>query len=381
MTQKFDYKSDFAQSYDEAVKRFKLAYADDPFEDIDASLLNSANIQDYAKQVGLIYPFNAGDDGKNLKTASYGAHVGDKVVLWPPENKQGKFQKLKDSFTGITKKKAEKIIESVTVDLTKKHGIKIPPFSLVFIQTQETFLLPLYLAARFNLRINLVHKGLLLGTGPIVDPGFHGKLLIPLHNLTSNTYELRQGDKLIWVEFTKTIMHESWRKTSGKEDRENYTFASPGDFEEAKLLLEPAKYLETAMMDSSEKFHQFTEIKSGIPDSLSRFQETADKAANAVASLSRFSTLAFYGAIIGLIGLFFQWSQIKKDHEVRWTQTQKEISDLNSKISSQDANESKIEVLEREIKRLEDIVFDMAIDTDSTLPEVENDGKAPPQKR
>jgi hypothetical protein len=44
----------------------------------------------------------------------------------------------------------------------------------------------------------------LLGTGPLVDPGFHGKLLVPLHNLTSDEYTIRGDEGLIWMEFTKT---------------------------------------------------------------------------------------------------------------------------------------------------------------------------------
>ena len=49
-----------------------------------------------------------------------------------------------------------------------------------------------------------MHRGLLVGTGPLVDPGFRGKLLIPLHNLTLDAYEIRGDEGLIWVEFTKT---------------------------------------------------------------------------------------------------------------------------------------------------------------------------------
>ena len=49
-----------------------------------------------------------------------------------------------------------------------------------------------------------MHRGLLLGTGPLVDPGFHGRLLIPLHNLTSDEYTIRGDEGLIWMEFTKT---------------------------------------------------------------------------------------------------------------------------------------------------------------------------------
>ena len=38
----------------------------------------------------------------------------------------------------------------------------------------------------------------------MVDPGFHGRLSLPLHNLTSNSYRLVGGEGFIWVEATKT---------------------------------------------------------------------------------------------------------------------------------------------------------------------------------
>lgn len=53
---------------------------------------------------------------------------------------------------------------------------------LVFVTTIEEFNLPKDIIARFNLKSKLVHAGLLLGTGPIVDPEFHGRILIPIHN-------------------------------------------------------------------------------------------------------------------------------------------------------------------------------------------------------
>jgi hypothetical protein len=60
------------------------------------------------------------------------------------------------------------------------------------------------MAIRFNLRIKHVHRGILLGTGPLVDPAFEGDLLIPLHNLTATDYRISANEGLIWVEFTKT---------------------------------------------------------------------------------------------------------------------------------------------------------------------------------
>lgn len=390
---KFVYHSKIAQTYEEAEKRFKRAYADDPFNNYDASLLNSANIEDYAKQVGLIFPFDKGENGVNLKTASYGAHVGDKVVIWPTDVRQGAIKKAKMKLSeitsglvayinGVSNKTAQEVLKSVTIDLTDGQSVKIPPFSLVYIQSQETFLLPLYIAARFNLRINFVHKGLLLGTGPIVDPGFHGKLLIPLHNLTNNTYEIKRGDKLIWVEFTKTIIHDNWKKdVSDKSNLAKYKPAEPGVFEEAKKRLEPEKYLLNAMQDSGESYHKYSEIKSGIPVSMLEFQKSAEKAEAAARRNTFISGVSLLGVLAAAMGIFFQWYAMNKDHEVRWTQTQKEISDLNTQLSNQDASNKKIETLESELKRLEDILFDIAIDGDKALPEVGNDGKNNPQKR
>ena len=80
----------------------------------------------------------------------------------------------------------------------------LPANSITFVQVEPHFRLPNYIAVRFNLRITHVHRGLLLGTGPLVDPGFHGRLLVPLHNLTAYEYYLDTTKALIWVEFTKT---------------------------------------------------------------------------------------------------------------------------------------------------------------------------------
>jgi hypothetical protein len=63
--------------------------------------------------------------------------------------------------------------------------------------------MPAYLAGRFNLLIRDVYRGLLVGTGPLVDPGFVGFLSIPVHNFTSNKYILRAGEGFVYFEFTK----------------------------------------------------------------------------------------------------------------------------------------------------------------------------------
>ena len=82
--------------------------------------------------------------------------------------------------------------------------LRVEANSIVFVECDLDFRLPDYIALRFNLQIRHVHRGLLLGTGPLVDPGYWGKLCIPLHNLTDEDYSISRDDGLIWIEFTKT---------------------------------------------------------------------------------------------------------------------------------------------------------------------------------
>ena len=150
----------------------------DPFPDILPALLSSEHIKAYVRQTGMIHPFV--DDSSRLKSASYEVNAGGRFIYWDEAGK--------------------KIVKPITKDAT----LTLPPNSISFVQIESEFRLPQYIAVRFNLRITHVHRGLLLGTGPLVDPGFHGNLLIPLHNLTSDEYTIRGDEGLIWVEFTKT---------------------------------------------------------------------------------------------------------------------------------------------------------------------------------
>lgn len=160
----------------------------DPFPHIPSALLNSADIHDYIEATGMLYPY----DPKFMKSSSYEAQIGERAIYWNEKE------------------------EKKTVPLTETSTVKLAPNSLVFFETKQEFRLPPYMAIRFNLRITNVHKGLLLGTGPLVDPGFCGKLLIPIHNLTNNTYTFIGDEKFIWIEFTKVSPHADWDKSTAR---------------------------------------------------------------------------------------------------------------------------------------------------------------------
>jgi deoxycytidine triphosphate deaminase len=156
---------------------------------IPPSLLSAEHIKDYVLATGLISPFYIGGKKPRLKKASYEGRVGS--VAYTFEDSAIKIVPINDG------------------------KIRIKANSIVFVECDLNFRLPEYIALRFNLQIKHVHRGLLLGTGPIVDPAFWGKLCIPLHNLTSEDYYLGENEGLIWIEFTKTTSKVSEAEAVG----------------------------------------------------------------------------------------------------------------------------------------------------------------------
>ncbi len=176
-------EQELAYNDEEAKRRFQQYGRVDPLLNIESALLNSADVFDYVCKTGMLYPFYV----KDLKGASYEVRIGGRVIWWDDE-----------------KKKQAKELEK------EGDSFELKPNSIAFVTLEPYFRIPDYLALRFNLKILHIYKGLLLGTGPLVDPGFQGRLSIPLHNLTTNTYVFKYNDPLIQVEFTKLSKNLEW---------------------------------------------------------------------------------------------------------------------------------------------------------------------------
>ncbi len=165
----------------------------DPFPDIPPALLNSADIEDYVRAIGLIDRNDFRVD--RLKPASYEIGFGNYFAIAIPNeldsngNYCWKYRYL----------------------LHEDSAIILPPNSMIYVSLDTRIKLPPYIAARFNLKIKHVYRGLLAGSGPLVDPGFQNKLFVPLHNLSSKEYSFRKGDGFIWMEFTKISPHPDWK--------------------------------------------------------------------------------------------------------------------------------------------------------------------------
>jgi deoxycytidine triphosphate deaminase len=260
------YDYDFANSDDEAKSRAEFFKKVDPFPGLPAALLSSEHVSDYVRVTGLLHPFYPTDD--RLKPASYEARA-QRFVRWDDDGR--------------------KIITDVKIGET----YELPENSIVFVQIESKIRLPDYIALRFNLRIKHVHRGLLLGTGPLVDPGFGGDLLIPLHNLTSKKYLIKVDEGIIWIEFTKTSHNEEkWPSDRGK------FFPIQGH----KTDVPFSTYFERA--------NQNNPIQSSIPSAVKDARElarSADASAKKAVRTNRLyasiGILAIAGLMIGLANL------------------------------------------------------------------------------
>jgi deoxycytidine triphosphate deaminase len=193
-----DIKGRLAVTDEEAGTRFGRTAHADPFPDIPPALLNSADLIDYVVETGMIHPFRP-EEGR-LKPASYAVPLLGKAVWWDADSGDRKLREIKQDDDFV-----------------------LQPSAIAFVTLEPMFRLPDYIALRFNLKIRNIYRGLLLGTGPLVDPGFCGHLSLPLHNLTTNPYHFRGGDDLIWMEFTKLSPHTNWvNKTLSREGRVGY---------------------------------------------------------------------------------------------------------------------------------------------------------------
>jgi|SRR5215469_555380 len=158
-----------------------------------------------------------GYDEKKLRPAAFTLTIGDEYA-----DSEGKRKKLTEA----------------------EPSFEMPPNSIVFVSIAETLDLPYYIAARFNLRVDWVYKGILLGTGPQVEPGFRGKLSCPLYNLTNRPHTIVLGDEFATIDFERTtnFVNETPGQVETKSQKQGKLFSYKSDASE--FLLFDQKFLD-----------------------------------------------------------------------------------------------------------------------------------------
>jgi deoxycytidine triphosphate deaminase len=299
----------FATTEVEAQKRFEAWRSVDPFRDIAPALLNSADLLDYVAKVGMLYPYE-------VKPAEKDDWVKPASCAVPCTGEFLRFNLDEGSLTH--KREPERGV------LTESSRLQLPRNSITFLHLGTTFQIPDYMAARFNLTIREIHRGILVGTGPLVDPGFVGRLFIPLHNLTSNNYTIAYGEPLVWIEFTKLSPTPAWG-TRRPQRREAQFIPFPKRKNERKT---PEAYLDHA--------NHGDPIASSIPREIARATTRAEEAKRGVTNLRR---AGIAGIAIAALAAIWPIASL--------------ISDTNSRIDQTNAARTQLETT---VTTLQDVV-------------------------
>jgi dCTP deaminase len=97
--------------------------------------------------------------------------------------------------------------QGATTSSKKKVNIKqdgyilVAPGDFAVVTALEEIKLGAQYAARFGLRSKYARKGIIATTGPQIDPGFHGRLIVGMTNLTPKPVSFPYKDDLLSVEF------------------------------------------------------------------------------------------------------------------------------------------------------------------------------------
>ena len=125
------------------------------------------------------------------------AHIAGDILIEPFEEAQVQAATYdlrvgRQGATTTTKK---------LVDLKTAGYILIAPGDFAIVSVLEEIRLGTQYVGRFGLRSKYARKGLIATTGPQIDPGFHGRLIIGLTNLTPSPISLPYGDDFVTIEF------------------------------------------------------------------------------------------------------------------------------------------------------------------------------------
>ena len=87
------------------------------------------------------------------------------------------------------------------VDLTKANSVTLRAGDFALVLTEESFQLPLDMAAHIGMKSVLARRGLMLLAGMQIDPGFKGHLRLGLYNASGRAITVDYLDPICMIEF------------------------------------------------------------------------------------------------------------------------------------------------------------------------------------
>lgn len=109
------------------------------------------------------------------------------------------------------------------IDIQAKGALEIQPGDFSLVITREKLRLPTNMVGRFGLRSVFARTGLLATSGPQVDPGFEGKLVVGVVNFSSETIRLPYLTPFCTLELQRLSRHSSTAYRGPYQGQEHLT--------------------------------------------------------------------------------------------------------------------------------------------------------------
>jgi deoxycytidine triphosphate deaminase len=155
----------------------------------------------------------------------------------------------------------------------EKQGTELVVFpgEMVFVMTKEYLNLPKNIFSQLSPRRKMTDFGIITLGGLAIDPGYHGKLLFGLYNISSENFKLVPNAKLVGAVFFEL---------EGDEILADYTPPKPIDGFSSTLIEKIAKYqpigintLEDAIKELEKQFETFKKGLSRNSDAIEKLED------------------------------------------------------------------------------------------------------------
>ena len=248
----------------------------------------------------------------------------------------------------------------------ERPWLSITPNSIVFVSMAERISLPHYIAARFDLAIEFIYQGILLGTGPQVDPGFQGVLSCPLHNISDGVVNLRLGYPFAKIDFAKTsglacgvirAAGEPVTPVAGLTDEADLYRASElmelagVDGRPIKLFNKKNRWREPIFAEDYTGNRSVRSSLGGLDDRIKAFGKDIDEVEEETSRTRRFGLAAGIAVIFAMIAILITLAQLDRSY----TDTKVDSVRVQPSESARRLDVMRLEILDlkRQVTKLE----------------------------
>jgi len=252
-------------------------------------------------------------------------------------------------------------VDDTCVPLPPNGQLVIPANGLVYIATREKFNIPYYMVARYSLQVTQVYRGLLIENGLQIDPGYHGRIYVAVHNFTDQARSLLLGERFLSVDFSRTTpLPDQTSRVTTESDLVSQAGAQElkgADGNAILLFTHDPNQLEKGRTppDFWRKYRD-ERHKSSLLGMEERNKALHEKTRRRVRRIQYISIGAAFAFILTLVAVVFPWISglfLETDRTVRTIEQKVEVLE-KQKQPAQDLTrmEDRIEKLEKEVQEL-----------------------------